>query len=209
MENKTSQKKIESNRRNARKSTGPKTLEGKSAVRFNALKHGILAKEVVIGFGGGNESRVKFTELLTQLRQELQPEGILEEMQVEKIATCYWRLRRAQRAEVGEIRKDLDNSLLRDDLEFNLGQAKFDEETQAFHKGAKELSRTWNSLVTLFDAQEKSGAEAHTSATEHTEEIDATESDGATSSHGLSETSHELLKIKIEELRDAKENRDG
>ena len=74
MEKETSQKKIESNRRNARKSTGPKTPEGKRAVRFNALKHGILAKAVVIEMGSGKESRAKFTELLTQLRQELQPE---------------------------------------------------------------------------------------------------------------------------------------
>ena len=117
MESETSQKKIESNGRNARKSTGPKTPEGKRAVRFNALKHGILAKEVVIEAGSGKESRAKFTELLTQLRQELQPEGILEEMQVERIAACYWRLRRAQRAEVGEIRKDLDAALFRDQIE--------------------------------------------------------------------------------------------
>ena len=48
MEKKTSQKKIEANRRNALQSTGPTTREGKRAVRHNALKHGLLAQEVVI-----------------------------------------------------------------------------------------------------------------------------------------------------------------
>ena len=44
----TSDKKVEANRRNALKSTGPKTLEGKSAVRMNALKHGLLSRETLL-----------------------------------------------------------------------------------------------------------------------------------------------------------------
>ena len=40
----TSEKKAEANRRNALKSTGPKTPEGKDAVRLNALKHGLLSQ---------------------------------------------------------------------------------------------------------------------------------------------------------------------
>jgi hypothetical protein len=36
----TSNKKAEANRRNALKSTGPKTSDGKDVVRHNALKHG-------------------------------------------------------------------------------------------------------------------------------------------------------------------------
>ncbi len=38
----TSDKQIRANRRNALKSTGPKTSEGKSKVKRNALKHGLL-----------------------------------------------------------------------------------------------------------------------------------------------------------------------
>jgi len=44
----TSNRKAEANRRNARKSTGPKTPEGKAAVRLNALKHGLLSREVLL-----------------------------------------------------------------------------------------------------------------------------------------------------------------
>jgi len=43
----TSDKQAEANRRNALKSTGPKTPEGKDAVRLNALKHGLLSQEVL------------------------------------------------------------------------------------------------------------------------------------------------------------------
>jgi len=44
----TSEKKAQSNRRNALKSTGPKTPEGKDAVRLNALKHGLLSQEILL-----------------------------------------------------------------------------------------------------------------------------------------------------------------
>ncbi len=44
----TSDKKAEANRRNALKSTGPRTPEGRNAVRLNALRHGLLSREVLL-----------------------------------------------------------------------------------------------------------------------------------------------------------------
>ena len=44
----TSERKIEANRRNAQRSTGPKTEEGKDKVRLNALKHGLCAETIVL-----------------------------------------------------------------------------------------------------------------------------------------------------------------
>ena len=119
-ENSTSLAQIEANRKNALKSTGPKTLEGKRAVRFNALKHGLLSKAVVISDGDGKESQEEFDELLSQLRENLRPRGMLEEMLVERIAVCYWRLRRAVRAEVGLTRLELDHVRLKYDRELHL-----------------------------------------------------------------------------------------
>ena len=43
-----SQAKLEANRQNALKSTGPRSAEGKAKVRCNALKRGLLAREAVI-----------------------------------------------------------------------------------------------------------------------------------------------------------------
>ena len=98
---KVTQAKIEANRRNAQLSTGPKTPEGKAAVRYKVLKHGILAKEVVIAVGDGREEGGRFEELLSGLPDELNPLGILEEMLVEKIAVSFWRLGRVQRQHQG------------------------------------------------------------------------------------------------------------
>ncbi len=42
-----SARKIEANRRNARKSTGPKTATGKKRVSRNAIKHGVLFQMAV------------------------------------------------------------------------------------------------------------------------------------------------------------------
>ena len=44
----TSLAKIESNRQNALRSTGPRTSEGKAASSKNALRHGLLSKQVTL-----------------------------------------------------------------------------------------------------------------------------------------------------------------
>ncbi len=54
-------KKIEANRRNARKSTGADLKKGKIAVRYNALKHGIPVKKVVIPAGDEEKKRAPET----------------------------------------------------------------------------------------------------------------------------------------------------
>src|SRR5215210_6475950 len=93
----TSEKKAEANRRNALKSTGPKTPEGKDAVRLNALKHGLLSQEILLP----GEDEEALMELGERLRDELQPVGELEGMLVDRIIAAYWRLRRLGRVEAG------------------------------------------------------------------------------------------------------------
>ena len=93
----TSDKQARANQRNARKSTGPKTTEGKAAVRLNAVKHGLLSREVLLP--GEDEAALK--ELSERLQDELQPAGVLEDILVEEIITAVWRLRRLRRVEAG------------------------------------------------------------------------------------------------------------
>ncbi len=103
-----SEKQRRANRQNAEKSTGPKTAAGKARASRNALNHGLLAKDVIITGTDFNENRAEFDAFLADLCGELKPRGLIEETLVERIATCYWRLRRVQRFEVAAIRGALD-----------------------------------------------------------------------------------------------------
>ena len=104
----TSDKQIAANRRNAEQSTGPRTPEGKQAVRHNALKHGILARETIIAWRDYQEDADEFEALLAQVYDELQPEGTLADLLVQQIAICYWRLRRILRADAHEFAKIME-----------------------------------------------------------------------------------------------------
>ena len=111
----TSEKKARANRQNALKSTGPKTPEGKAAVRMNALRHGLRSEEILLP--GEDEQALR--ELDEYLRAELQPVGELENLLIDRIVAAYWRLRRLGRVEAGVFMQasygdvgDLDASTL-------------------------------------------------------------------------------------------------
>ena len=81
-------KKIEANRRNAQRSTGPRTDRGKLASKFNAVTLGLFAKHVVILVCDGYGSEKQFGKLLEALREDFQPEGTFEEWYRPKGCTC-------------------------------------------------------------------------------------------------------------------------
>ena len=93
----SSARKAAANRQNALKSTGPKTPDGKAAVRLNALRHGLLSEEILLP--GEDEEALR--ELAEGLRAELQPVGELEGLLVDRITSLLWRLRRLGRVEAG------------------------------------------------------------------------------------------------------------
>jgi hypothetical protein len=92
-----------SNRANALRSTGPQTPEGKAASARNALEHGILSKAVIPPALESYESREEYDALLASFVESLAPEGAVEEMLVERVASSYWRLGRYLRAEAAAM----------------------------------------------------------------------------------------------------------
>ncbi|MBN1457856.1 MAG: hypothetical protein JW912_08390, partial [Sedimentisphaerales bacterium] len=79
------------NRRNAQKSTGPRTVEGKATSAKNATKHGLFArKEVVI-----SENQTEFDALREEMLEELGPVGAMEAILAERIVSLTWRIKRA------------------------------------------------------------------------------------------------------------------
>ena len=102
------ERKLEANRRNAQRSTGPKTANGKAVSKMNALKHGILAQSVVVHGHKFKESAHEFKTLYQEFCTSLAPVGPLEELLVNQIVQAAWRLRRAHMAESGEIALNVD-----------------------------------------------------------------------------------------------------
>jgi len=87
----TSLSQIEANRRNALKSTGPKTENGKQQSRRNALKHGLTAETVIEPLEDPEEYRA-FEEAIVS---EYAPQTPVEQELVHRLASLLWRLRRA------------------------------------------------------------------------------------------------------------------
>ena len=93
------QAQTKANRNNAKKSTGPRTEEGKSRVAKNALKHGLLTRDTV----PPGEDPADFDRQLAALEADIQPANSLEFELVRQIADTQWRMRRLVRLETGFI----------------------------------------------------------------------------------------------------------
>jgi hypothetical protein len=86
----TTERQIEANRRNAQKSTGPRTPEGKAKSARNATRHGLLSACPVLP----QEDAEAYEQLRLNLHKELCPESQLETLLVNRIAAAQWRLGR-------------------------------------------------------------------------------------------------------------------
>jgi len=89
----------EANRKNALKSTGPKSEDGKARVGRNALKHGLTSLKVAVE---GEEGRI-YEERLAAFRDQFQPKDAWQEWLVEQLAGLSLRLGRIERTE-GRLR---------------------------------------------------------------------------------------------------------
>ena len=95
-------KQINANRKNALLSKGPKTDLGKLNSSKNSLKHGLTAKQLVIG-----ENLKEFEQYRDQMIEALKPVGILEEQVVFKIIDVGFRLRRIGKIEAGIYNQEI------------------------------------------------------------------------------------------------------
>jgi len=89
----TTEAQILANQRNAQKSTGPCTSEGKAAVSQNAVQHGLSARQAIIS----SESQADFDLYREQMLAELAPATTMESMLAERIVNLSWRLKRVCR----------------------------------------------------------------------------------------------------------------
>jgi hypothetical protein len=90
-----SKQRLEANRSNAKRSTGPSTEPGKARSKMNALKHGLAAKAIVID---GEDPR-EFEALRAGLERDFDAQTITEHELVGDLAALFWRQRRVPRFE--------------------------------------------------------------------------------------------------------------
>jgi len=93
----TSYRQTEANRRNALKSTGPKSETGKESSRRNAVRHGLTAETVV----GALEDAEDYKAFESGIIADYDAQSAVERELVLRLASVLWRLRRATIMETG------------------------------------------------------------------------------------------------------------
>jgi hypothetical protein len=87
----SSLKQIAANRRNALKSTGPVTPEGKERSRCNAVRHGLTAETVIAALEDPEDYRAFEAAVIA----DYDAQTAVERELMLRLASVLWRLRRA------------------------------------------------------------------------------------------------------------------
>ena len=95
----SSEAQIAANRRNALRSTGPRSADGKSRASRNAIKHGIHSQTNVLF----NERQEDYDANTHAFVAKFQPQDDVERRLVERMADCEWRLIRSRYIETATI----------------------------------------------------------------------------------------------------------
>jgi hypothetical protein len=95
---------IEANRRNAKKSTGPRTLQGKAESRLNALQTGIYAESMIIQ----GEDPAALEALTEDYIRQYRPANATERGLMDILVDCEWKLRRFRVIEARIFDQSLD-----------------------------------------------------------------------------------------------------
>ena len=113
----TSKAQVIANQQNAKKSTGPTSVEGKREVSANRITHGILSTKLLLVGEDGQD----YQALLGDLQVQLRPVGVLELSLVEKIAVTLWRQRRLVGAETASIELELTSRRVANEVTVAMG----------------------------------------------------------------------------------------
>jgi hypothetical protein len=101
LKDKVSRRKLLANRRNSKKSTGPKTEEGKKRSSKNAIQHGLTAQSditsIMLEYDG------EFNSFQDAMFRQLNPRSQAEITLADRIVTLSWRLKRIPQMETQMI----------------------------------------------------------------------------------------------------------
>jgi len=103
----STQAQINANRRNAQKSTGPRSVEGKAISRMNALQSGIHAESNIIS----GEDENDLAELTETFYRDYRPETAMERALLDNLIRDTWLLRRFFRIDAEMIDHAIEDAL--------------------------------------------------------------------------------------------------
>jgi hypothetical protein len=99
---------------NTQSKGGPKTEEGKAVSRYNAVKHGLFAKEILME----GEDEEELLQLGKKLREQYKPKTEIEFVLVDRIVSGIWRLKRLLGLEEKEVFTRIFNFGLSHDADY-------------------------------------------------------------------------------------------
>src|SRR5689334_1437863 len=99
----SSDKKTAANRRNAQKSTGPRTPSGKAIACMNALKHGLCSRQPLVP----GEDPADFQRFAADLVDHFRPSDPVRAIQVEQYILAAWQLRRVPQIRTAMIAEQM------------------------------------------------------------------------------------------------------
>ena len=103
--NRNKKSRAETNRENAKKSTGPKTEEGKRRSSLNGIRHGLTGQVVVLPI----EDLAEFQRFGNTFWNDYQPQGALESQLVQMVSDLAWRINRASAVEKVRVSLTIDD----------------------------------------------------------------------------------------------------
>ncbi len=147
----STQAQIDANRQNARKSTGPKTPEGRTASASNSTRHGLQANPTTL-FENNPHERSQYDSLKAKLLKQCLPEGELELQAFERYVFALFQADRARQMEIdAQVRwsNEPNNEILFTQMEriLKLGAA---QERRA-DKALKEFAKLQRDRILAMD----------------------------------------------------------
>ena len=173
----SSLRKIEANRRNAEKSTGPRSEAGKSRAAQNARQHGYTADVIVLSV----EDKDIFNRMHQDLTDQYQPITVTEEQFLLEMTWARWRTHRIWNAESMHLERALENACVTQMAEpVNASGIAIGDEIDKLDKFARyegRLTRQFNKAKqNLLEAQElREAREAAAKQEQETEKNEANE----------------------------------
>lgn len=142
-----SKRQLEANRANARRSSGPRTPNGKASSSSNALKHGLTARFELMA----DENPAEFDALRDGLEADFQPYSTVEHELVNDLAGQFWRLRRLRALEASllEYRQGQAEDALREQRRIDVGR-----ERTAFRETNRLVARLIETVPNPADKNE-------------------------------------------------------